>query len=203
MRNALKTAAALALALAPALVRAEQKVGYVDLQRALNEVDEGKAAKALLKRDFDEKQKQLDAKKADFDRATAEFEKQSVVMSDQAKRDRGQDLDRRARELQALFMQLQKDLSDRERDATRGIFERMNSIVREIAESEGFTIVLEKAGIVYAAESLDLTNDLIRRHNSRYPPGAARKAEAAKKADGGKKAEAPKKAEAAPAAPKK
>jgi len=203
-------ALALALALAPAAASAEQKIGYVDLQRALNEVDEGKAAKALLKRDFDEKQKQLDAKKTEFDKLQADFEKQAVVMSDQAKKDKGQDLDRRARELQALFMNLQKDLSERERDATRGIFDKMSQIVREIAEADGFSIVLEKnAGLVYAPTSLDLTNELIRKYNGRYPGGAPKKADAAaaKKADavpakktetaGAKKAEdaAPKKAE--------
>jgi outer membrane protein len=171
-----------ALALAPALARAEQKIGYVDLQRALNEVDEGKAAKALLKKDFDEKQKQLDVKKTEFDKLQADLEKQAVVMSDAAKKEKASDLDRRARELQGLFMQLQKDLSDRERDATKGIYDRMAVIVREIAEAEGFSIVLERgAGVVYAPTSLDLTNELIRKYNSRHP--AASSGGAAKKAD--------------------
>jgi outer membrane protein len=191
MRHALLPSLLLALAcaLAPAAARAEQKIGYVDLQRALNEVEEGKAAKALLKRDFDEKQRQLDAKKTEFDRLQTEFEKQSVVMSEQARKDKAQDLDRRARELQALFVNLQKDLSEREREATRGIFDRMNAIVRDIAEADGFTFVLEKgAGIVYAPASLEVTNELIRKYNAKYP-GGAKKSEAAapKKADAAKK----------------
>lgn len=174
MARPLTAALSLALLLAPVAARAEQKIGYVDLQRALNEVDEGKAAKALLKRDFDEKQKQLDAKKAEFDRLQAEFEKQAVVMSDQAKRDKATDLDRRAREMQALFVNLQKDLSEREQQATRGIFDKMAAIVREIAEADGFTIVLEKgSGLIYAPPSLDLTNELIRKFNARYPGGKA------------------------------
>jgi len=174
MSTSLTKALVLALALAPALARAETKLGTVDLQRALNEVEEGKAAKALLKRDFDEKQKQLDLKKAEFDKLQADLEKQAVVMSDTAKKDRAADLDRRARELQGLFVQLQKDLSERERDATKGIFERMSNIVHEIADAEGFTIVLEKgAGVIYAPPSLDLTNELIRKYNSRHPAGPA------------------------------
>jgi outer membrane protein len=184
----LPAALALALSLLPAAARAEQKIGYVDLQRALNEVDEGKAAKALLKKDFDEKQKQLDLKKTEFEKLQADFEKQAVVMSEQARKDKGQDLDRRARELQALFMNLQKDLSDRERDTTRGIFDKMAGVVREIAEADGFTYVLEKgAGIVYAPPALELTNELIRKYNVRFPLGAAApaavKKESAPKAD--------------------
>ncbi len=184
------TSLALALSLAPVAAGAQQKIGYVDLQRALNEVDEGKAARALLKKDFDEKQKQLDVKKSEFDKLQADFEKQAVVMSEQARKDKGQDLERRARDLQALFVNLQKDLSERERDTTRGLFDKMALIVGEIAEADGFTMVFEKnSGIVYAPPSLDLTNELIRKYNARYPAGAAPKA-AAKKPDApAKKAE--------------
>jgi outer membrane protein len=184
MRTPLRTILLLALALAPAAATAQQKIGVVDLQRALNEVDEGKAAKALLKKDFDEKQKQLDGKKAEFDKLQADFEKQAVVMSDAAKKEKATDLDRRARELQGLFVQLQKDLSERERDATKGIFDRMATIVRDIAQADGFSIVLERgAGVVYAPSSLDLTDELIRKYNARHPPGGG----AAKKAAGAKK----------------
>jgi outer membrane protein len=185
MRHAILPSLLLALALVPAAARAEQKIGYVDLQRALNEVEEGKSAKALLQRDFAEKQKQLDAKKTEFEKLQGDFEKQAVVMAEQARRDKAQDLDRRARELQALFVNLQKDLSEREREATRGIFDRMNAIVRDIAEADGFTYVLEKgAGILYAPASLELTNELIRKYNAKHP-GGAKKSEAAapKKAD--------------------
>jgi outer membrane protein len=184
MRNALRISAAL-LALAAGAARAEVKLGVVDLQRALNEVDEGKAAKAVLKHDFDEKQKQIDAKKVEFEKMKAEFDKQSVVMADQAKREKATELDRKALELQQLFMQLQKDLSEREREVTRGIFEKMAAIVRDIAEADGFTMVLERtdAGIVYAPVSLDLTNELIRKYNAKHPGGGA---PAAKKSDAAK-----------------
>ena len=104
-------------------------------------------------------------------------------MAEGARKDKAQDLDRRARELQALFVNLQKDLSERERDATRGIFDRMNAIVRDIAEADGFTYVLEKgAGIVYAPPALDLTNELIRKYNAKHPSTGAPPAAAAAKA---------------------
>ena len=195
MRHRLITTLALALTAAPLAAHAQQKMGYVDLQRALNEVDEGKAAKAVLKKDFDEKQKQLDGKKAEFDKLQADAEKQAVVMSDAAKREKAAELDRRARELQGLFMLLQKDLSDRERDATKGIYDRMAVIVREIAEAEGFSVVLEKnAGLIYAPTSLDLTNELIRKYNSRHPAGGATQAKKGEgKAEGKGAAAAPKK----------
>lgn len=195
MRTALRIVApvALALALAPAAARADVKLGFVDLQRALNEVDEGKAAKAQLKKDFDGKQKTLDERQDELKKLKAEFDKQSVVMADQAKRDRQADLDRKFMETQQLFVQMQKDLSEREREVTKGIFDRMAKIIGEIAEAEGFTMIFdrENSGLIYAPVSLDLTNELIRKFNARggvagkKPEGAkpvpAAKAPAAKK----------------------
>jgi outer membrane protein len=188
--------AALGLALAAAPAAADVKIGYVDLQRALNEVDDGKAAKALLKRDFDEKQKQLNAKKDEFEKMRTDFEKQSVVMSEQAKRDKSTELDKRAFELQQVYQQLQQELLKREQEMTRGIFDKMSAIVKEIAEGDGFQMIFERndAGLVYAPPSLDVTNELIRKYNSRYPAGsgagagtAAKPKAAAPKAPGGEK----------------
>jgi outer membrane protein len=176
--------AVLALALLPAVVRAEQKIAVVDLQRALDEIDEGRATKATLTKDKDEKQKQLDGKKAEFERLSADFEKQQSVLNDAAKREKIADLDRRGRELQGLLMQLQKDLSERERDAMKVLFDKMTAIVREISEADGFTVVLEKsAGVVYAQPSLDITNELIRKYNQRHPGAGGGKKAAAGKGD--------------------
>jgi len=38
----------------------DAKFGYVDMQRALNETEDGRKAKEKLKKDFDQKQKELD-----------------------------------------------------------------------------------------------------------------------------------------------
>jgi outer membrane protein len=195
----MRTLATLALAAALALpLRAAAqapKLGYFDLERAVSETDEGKAARAELKKDFDEKQKQLDARRVEFEKAQGDFEKQATILSDQARRERAGELERKARELGALFQQLQADLSKREGEAFGGIMSRMADIVREIAQADGFTMVFERTqgGIVYAPPANDLTNEVIRKYNSKFPLGSQKKPAA-----GGKPAAKP----AAPAAAK-
>jgi outer membrane protein len=164
--------------LAPSAPRAaDLKIGYVDLQRAVSEVDEGKTARAQLKREFDEKQKKLDGKEAELKRLQAEFEKQAVVLSEGAKREKAEELERKFGEAQALLRQLQQELGGRERELMGTLFDKMGQIVKEIAEAEGFTFVLEKnqSGIMYAPSSLDVTNELVRKYNARFgkKPGAA------------------------------
>jgi outer membrane protein len=194
--------AALALAASPRLARpAELKIGYVNLQQAVNEVDEGKKARDQLKKEFDQKQKVLDEKQNDLKKLKDDLDKQSVVMSDEAKRDKQMDFERRVMEVQGLFVQLQKELGDREREMMKGIFDKMELVIKEIAEAEGLTYVFEQqnAGILYAPQSMNVTNELVRKYNARFKGGAAAapaekktadapaKAEPAKKADGAKK----------------
>jgi len=72
-------------------------------------------------------------------------------------------------------MKLQQELSVKERDAMRPLNDKMMVLAREIAQADGFTVIVDRAesGIVYAPESLDLTNELIRKFNARFPAGKA------------------------------
>jgi outer membrane protein len=191
--------AALALTLAPLATRAaDQKLGYVDLQRALEEIDEGKGAKAQLKKDFDEKQKQLDQRTDEVKKLDADFQKQAAVMAPDAKAAKAAELDRKKVEVQQFFMGLQQELAQREREVTRGLFDKMLGVVRELAEAEGFTMVLDRNTVLYAPPSLDVTNELVRKYNARFQAGK-KEAAPAKKAD----APAPTKKADAPAPTKK
>jgi len=194
MSKTLRSAVAtLALALVPlTTLAADLKLGYVDLQRALEEIDEGRAAKAQLKKDFDEKQKQLDQRTDEVKRLDADFQKQALVMAPDAKAAKSAEIDRKKVEVQQFFVALQQDLAGREREVTRGIFDKMIAMVRELAEAEGFTMVLDRNTVLYAPASLDVTNELVRKYNARFGSG---KKDAPKKAD----APAPTKKDAAPA----
>jgi len=191
----MRTALALATLLLATPAAAEMKIGYVDLQRALNEVDEGRSAQASLKREVEEKQKQLDKDKTDIDRMQAEFEKQAAVLSEEAKRDKAIEIQKRMAEAQGRLMGFQKDLAEREHAATRAISDKMKVIIQEIAATEAVDFVFDKnAGLVVAPASLDLTNELIRKYNARHQggglPDKAGEKKGAPKAD--KKAAAPK-----------
>ena len=80
----MKTTITLALALLgigalPRAARAEQKIAYVDLQRALEETEEGKKAKTKLKTDFEKKQHELDARQEELKKMKQDLDKQAAA----------------------------------------------------------------------------------------------------------------------------
>ena len=146
------------------------KIGYVDLQKALTLTDEGKAAKDRLKKDFDAKQKKLDVAQEELKKKKESFDKQSALMSEDKRHEMELELQQDFAKATQTWQQMQKDLSDAEAKETNAIFQKMEVIIHEIAESQSFTHVFDRkqAGVIYAPESMDLTNELVRKYNERY-----------------------------------
>jgi outer membrane protein len=48
----------------------------------------------------------------------------------------------------------------------------MHVLVREIADAEGVSMVVQSEALVYAMPSLDITNELVRKYNARHKAGA-------------------------------
>jgi outer membrane protein len=155
------------LAAAPA-AHADDKIGIVDLQRALNEVEEGAAAKKALKAEFDNKQKTLDAKQNELKKLKDELDAQSTMMTPEKKAERVADLQKKLLEVQQLYMSLQQDLSKREGEATAAIFQKMGVILGTMGNEQGFSAIVEKTAVPFFKPSLDVTNELIRRYNDLY-----------------------------------
>ena len=168
--------AAVFLALsAPAAKAVDGKIGVVDLQRALNEVEEGATAKKALKKEFDDKQKTLDAKQNELKKLKDELDAQSTMLAPDKKAERVADLQKKLLEVQQLYMQLQQDLSKREGEATQGIFQKMGVILGTMGDEQGFEAIVEKTAVPFYKPSLDVTNELIRRYNDAYGSKAKKK----------------------------
>jgi outer membrane protein len=153
----------------PRLARAEDlKIGYVDMQRAVAETEDGRKARASLKKVFDQKQKELDEQQENFKKKKEDFDKKRTLLSADKVREKENELQGEFEKVQQSYMRHQKDLQEKEGEVTQKIFERMQRIILRIAQSENFTMVLDKtqAGIIFAKQHLDLTNEVIRRYNS-------------------------------------
>ena len=62
------------------------KIGYVDLQRALNESDSGKKAREEFKVQVDKAQSGLKKQKDDLDNLREQLEKKQLVMKEEERR---------------------------------------------------------------------------------------------------------------------
>ncbi|HWT84950.1 MAG TPA: OmpH family outer membrane protein [Myxococcales bacterium] len=147
------------------------KIGYVDVQRAVQEVEEGKAARSRLQAELQQKRSDLDKKRADLEKMKTDYDKQAPVLSDDAKRQRQEQLQKAFVEAQSAAGQMQEELSGKEQEAMQSISKRLLQVVAEVSDRENFTFVLDKAALLYAPAASDVTNEVVRRYNERFGAG--------------------------------
>jgi outer membrane protein len=180
-----------------AIFAAEFRLGVVDFQQCLNGVEEGKAAKAKLKKEYDlkmkeieSKQKEFETKKAKFDKLQGEIQELQKQMQSGLLKPEGQEKGRKLetefrkqleeiteldQTIQKTKMQYQKEMADKEGKETEAILTKLKGIVSDIGRKDGLTMVLEASasGLVYAADPVMLTEKVIQKYNSLHTGGSS------------------------------
>lgn len=163
-----------ALALVATAAQAEFKAAYVDIQRAVQEVDEGKQAKSRLQKMADEKQKAFEKEQNALKLEVEAYTKQKATMDDKVAATKEGELQKKMFDFQQRAEKLRAELADSERKELSSIFPKLETLLGQIAQREGLTMVFDRSssGLAWAPASLDLTNELIRMYNSTYKSGA-------------------------------
>src|SRR5687767_64604 len=132
MRRSLPIALAISL-LAPYAALADTKFAYVDLQRALMEVQEGREAKKRLQATLDGKQKELDREQEALKKEKETLEKQSSMMSEETLKQRQIDLQKKLLDLAQKWEKGKMEMATKERTELQAIFQKMDPIIATIA----------------------------------------------------------------------
>ena len=160
---------ALALPAVPTLA-ADFKVGIVDLQRALNESAAGKKAKDQFKGEFDKMQNSLKGEKDSLDRLKDDLDKKSVVLSDDQRKSKMEDFERRRRDLRRKLEDSDAELRKKDQELTSSILKDLAVVIQEIGEREGYTVILENSSssVLYGSKSIDITDSVIKAFDAKH-----------------------------------
>lgn len=154
-----------------ALAEGAPKIGYVDLQRALNESEAGRKAKEDFKVQVDKLQAQLKRQKDDIDSLKDQLEKKSVVMKEEERANLEDEYRRKLRDFERNYKDSQADLQKKDNELTGAIIKDLQEVIRTYGEREGYTLILEatSSAVLYGTKSADLTDDVMKLYNSTRP----------------------------------
>lgn len=173
----LLSAAAVALALAggaglaPSLVQAEvpqvRGVAVVDMQKVLSETKQGMSARKKLEDSSKAKQEKLDQKRKKLEADTAKLKNLSgdkLAAAEEA-------LQKDYMEMQQVYMTMQQELQQQESRVLEDIYKNCQTVIDKLAAERGVDLVLirDESTVLYAIPGLDITDDLIKRYNQKYP----------------------------------
>lgn len=173
-------AAALALLiLAPScLWAAEVKIGYVDLQKALNLSETGKKAKEQIAAQFKTYEGELRQRQEELKKLKDELERQAVLLSEEARADKEREYQKKLKDYERFGKDMQDELRQKDAGLTKQILEEIFAVINEIGEKEGFALILEygkdrgilertDTPILYAPDRIDLTDQVIKAYDAK------------------------------------
>ncbi len=155
---------------ATSALAADLKVGYVDLQRALNQSKAGSSAKQQISGKVKEYENTIEAQQKELKKLKEELEKQAMLLSDDARAAKERDYQKKLKDFQRFTKDIQEELQQKDADFTRQILESLFEVLKDLGKKEGFTLILEKSesSVLYADDSIDLTEKLIKAFDAKY-----------------------------------
>ncbi len=146
------------------------KIGTVNFQQALNDVEQGKRAKATLKAEFDAKQKKLEAQQEELKKMQEEAQKEGAVMSKDAMAQKQKIFQDKFMELQKSMASYRDELVAKEAKSTGQILQNLKQIVSELGQKEGYTMIVETSqdAVPYTKSKDDITPRVVSLYNQRF-----------------------------------
>ena len=163
---------------------APNKVGVIDMQRAIATTQEGQKAAADLTARYEPRRKELEKKQSEIQALRDQLSRGSNTMSDDAKQTLTRDIDTKTkawnRETEDATADSQQDMDK----VLQAFMERMQVVIDKYARDNGYSLVLDisaqQSPVIYAQNSIDITTDIVALYdkNTPAPAGTAKPATA-------------------------
>ncbi|MCX8017965.1 MAG: OmpH family outer membrane protein, partial [Rhodocyclaceae bacterium] len=135
---------------------AEYKLGFVNGQRVVNESPQAMRAKKKIEEEFKKRDLELQQMSKKLQTLQENLDKNGVTMAESERRSKEREFADLNREFQRKQREFREDLNLRQNEEMAAIFERANKVIKQIAETEKFDLIVQEA--VYFSPRIDITD---------------------------------------------
>jgi len=169
MRKAVLRIGLAVLVVAVALPAAAQtKVAIIDVQRVVSESDPGKESLQQLRTLQEKEIEDGRVLQQELDALRDQFGKQRFTLSEEKLAEMTGQIEDKTIALQRFEDDAKRNLEEARRTALQRLEERIMPIISQLGQEQGITMIFNKyqSGLVYADETIDITDEVIRRFNT-------------------------------------
>ncbi len=142
----------------------EFRIGFVSTDRIFKEAGTAKAAQAKLEQEFSKREKELLEQGTSVKSMVDKLEREAPTLSESQRVTRQRQLVDMDREFQRKRREFQEDLNARKNEELQQVLERANKVVKQLAETEKYDLILQEA--VYVNPKHDITDKVLKVLNS-------------------------------------
>lgn len=145
---------------------AQTKMAVINMQKAINETNEGARANHDLKKLYDKRQEELNKRQDDLLKEKTQLEKRCRSIPQAQCQAAFEDLQKKLFDLQNTMGQYQQDIQKRQSEATQPILTKMLAIIGRLARQNSYDLVVDQAAAHFLLPTLDITDAAIKIYNS-------------------------------------
>jgi outer membrane protein len=149
------------------------KVAVINIQTAITGTSEGKQAAAELQSKYTPRQTELDNMRKQIEDIQTRLRNGATTLSDEEKQRLAQEGDRLTRSFQRKQQELQDDGQEDQREVVDRIGRKMLDVIDKYSKENGYSVVFDISAqntpVVYAANHIDITQDIVRLFDQAYP----------------------------------
>jgi outer membrane protein len=152
--------AALALMVPGGQAHAQLKIGYIDAEMITSSYKRFQEAQKEAQRYEEELTRDFNKQQNELAQLKETFERQSLLMSEQRKKDEQVSIQRKQADLQKFLEDVSGQngrLQRKTQELLQPIIQRVNEAIATVSKEKGYDFVLNTAAIAYANEQYDLT----------------------------------------------
>ncbi|NBC22649.1 MAG: hypothetical protein GVY21_04145 [Gammaproteobacteria bacterium] len=156
-----------ALLLVSAGAAAELKIAVLDTQRALLESAEAQELMQTAQFDLEGDQNRVNALGQEIRTLQEQVQKDAEVMSPAEQRKRQKEIEDKQIEYQFLVNKLQKDVQDRRQELLQQMAPKVDAVLKDLIEVEGYDLILQRGSLLYANSRHDITRRVTEKLNEK------------------------------------
>lgn len=156
------------LIFAVAFTTEAQRYAIVDTKYILDKIPDYKEAQKSLDQSSEQWQREIDQKQAELDRMYRNFEAEQVMLSEDLKKKREDELFMREKELRDLQRNrfgFEGDLFKRRQELIKPIQDKVYTAIQKIAANRQYDFILDKSEgitVIFADPKLDRSEDVLK-----------------------------------------
>jgi outer membrane protein len=151
---------------------AQTKVGVINLQKAVLESAEIKAASAAMESRYKPQVAKIDQLNKEIAAISENLQKNAGKLTPQAESNLNSEGQRKQRDAQRLQEDLQASVERDRNDILTKAAAKMQETVKQVAEAKGLDMVVDVPSTVYFKAALDITPDAIAAYDKAHPAAA-------------------------------
>jgi len=140
---------------------AELKVGYVQVDKILQEAPQTSESGKKLEREFSPRSQELDRMAKQIKDLEAALDKDGLTISEAERRNKERDVQNIKIEFQRKQRELREDINLRKNEELGALQDRVNKAVQTVSEAEGYDLVVY-SGVAYASKKIDITDKVLK-----------------------------------------